>query len=261
MSRKRPLIFVTNDDSIHAKGIRHLIEVAREMGDVVVVAPEKPQSGMSHALTVSTFLRLRKLKEEKGFLEYSCNGTPVDCLKLALYVILKKHPDVILSGINHGSNASVNVIYSGTMAVATEGAMQGIPSVGFSLCSYEADADFTPCLPHVREISQAVLKNGLPRGVCLNVNVPAVPASKIKGVKVVRQARGNWKEEFIERFDPHGRPYYWLTGEFEDLDDRKDTDEFALAANYVSVVPTGIDFTAYDQIETVKKWNLKGKKK
>ncbi|MFH0894422.1 MAG: 5'/3'-nucleotidase SurE [Bacteroidota bacterium] len=261
MKKKRPLIFVTNDDSIYAKGIRHLIAVARELGDVVVVAPDKPQSGMSHALTVSTFLRLRKLKDENGYLEYTCSGTPVDCLKLALHVVLNKQPDIILSGINHGSNASVNVIYSGTMAVAREGAMQDIPSVGFSLCSYESDADFEPSLPYVKEITEAILKHGLPRGVCLNVNVPAVSASRLKGMKVVRQAKGNWKEEFMERLDPHGRPYYWLIGEFEDLDNGKDTDEWALANDYISVVPIGIDNTAYEMIPKIKNWKLKGKSK
>ncbi len=253
---ERPLILVTNDDGVSAPGIRFLIEQMRTLGDVVVVAPDKPQSGMGHAITIASPLRIQKIVETDTYKEYSCNGTPVDCVKIAEHKLLKRKPDLLVSGINHGSNSSVNIIYSGTMAAVLEGAMGGIPSVGFSLLDYSYKADFTPTKKYILNIAQNVLKHGLPKTVCLNVNFPAVAESEIKGMKVCRQALAYWKEEFVEKTDPHDRNYYWLTGSFHNPDNGDDTDEWALKNNYVSVVPSHFDFTANQALSTIKTWNL-----
>jgi 5'-nucleotidase len=258
MKKKKPLILVTNDDGITAPGIATLIEVARTLGDVVVVAPDKPQSGMGHAITINSTLRINKVKIYGVKEEYSCTGTPVDCVKIAVNKILKQRPDLCLSGINHGSNMSINVIYSGTMSAAVEGAIERIPSIGFSLCDNSIDADFTASKKIVKKIIMGVLEKGLPKDVCLNVNIPSLKSEEIKGIKVCRQARANWIEELDERFDPSGKPYFWLTGRFENYDEgNKDTDVWALDNNYVSIVPTQFDMTAHDSISQIKKIKFK----
>ncbi len=251
-----PLILITNDDGIHAPGLRKLIEIARQFGDVAVVAPDKPQSGMSHAITVSSPLRLFKQDEGDGYVEYSCNGTPVDAVKLGEQIVLGEKPTLVLSGINHGSNASVNVVYSGTMAAVIEATIDGIPAIGFSLNDYSRNADFSAVDDYIKTIITNVLKNGLPEGTCLNVNFPAVPKKDIKGIKVCRQAKGRWAEEFDERLDPHKRRYFWLTGVFEDGDTSPDTDSMALANNYVAVVPVHYDLTAHKAIREIEKWKF-----
>ncbi len=254
----KPTILITNDDGIQAKGIRHLISVMRKIGDVTVVASEFPMSGQGHSITVRSPLRLKKIVQEDGYQEYQCSGTPVDCMKLGEQVVLRKQPDLLVSGINHGSNASVNVVYSGTMAAVIEGCITGIPSIGFSLLDYNSDADFSACDSIIEEIVKNVLEKGLKDGVCLNVNIPAVPASEIKGLKICRQSKAKWVEEFDERKDPREQDYYWLTGYFKKLDIEPDTDQWALEHNYVSIVPMQYDFTAYKEIEILKKWQLNG---
>lgn len=257
MTTQKPLILVVNDDGITAPGIRNLISVANELGEVVVVAPDSPQSGMGHAITLNNSLRADEITIDDGpQKEYSVSGTPVDCVKLAVNVILNRKPNLIVSGINHGSNSSVNVIYSGTMSAAVEGALERIPSVGFSSLDYAWDADFKPALPFVKKTMELVLKNGLPDGVCLNVNIPPAYSAPFKGVKVCRQANANWEEEFDARKDPRGRDYYWLTGTFVNYDKGNDTDEWALKNNYISVVPVEVDFTAHHAITTLNNWDF-----
>ncbi|NQV02976.1 MAG: 5'/3'-nucleotidase SurE [Bacteroidia bacterium] len=252
----KPLIFVTNDDGITAPGLRALIDVVRPMGNVVVIAPDKPQSGTSHAVTMHHPLRLNRIHKEVGFEEYSCNGTPVDCVKLAYKIVLDRRPDLLVSGINHGSNSSINIIYSGTMAAVFEGAMAGVPSIGFSLLQYEVDSDFSAARIYAGRIIQTVMSRKMPDGICLNVNVPCVPVNEIKGVRICRQAGGTWLEDFDIRKDPKGHDYYWLKGVFARIGDGEDTDEYALAHNCVSIVPVNFDFTDYPAIEELKKWDF-----
>lgn len=251
----RPLILVTNDDGITAPGIKALISVARELGDVVVIAPDKPQSGMGHAITINSTLRIHKMNYYNVKEEYSCTGTPVDCVKIAVNKILPRRPDLCVSGINHGSNFSINVIYSGTMSAAVEGALEGIPSIGFSLCDHSIDADFTPGISTIKNIMQDVLDNGLPEGVCLNVNIPSVKEEReIMGVKVCRQGKANWIEELDERKDPSGKQYFWLTGSFSNFEEgNPETDVWALENNYVSVVPVQFDLTSYASLPILKR--------
>lgn len=258
MSVEKPLILVVNDDGITAKGIRHLIEVAKEFGEVYVVAPDSPQSGMGHAITINSFLRLQKMDIKGGVEhEYACSGTPADCVKIAINNILPKKPDLCISGINHGSNESCNVIYSGTMSAAVEAAIEGIPSVGFSLLDFSADADFRYSQIVARKIISNILTNGLPKDITLNVNIPKGEEKDIKGIKICNQARGNWEEEFDHRKDPHGRDYFWLTGKFVNYDETVDyADSTALANNYVAVVPIHFDLTAYNAMQTLKTWEL-----
>lgn len=260
MNLRIPNILITNDDGIFAPGIRVLIEEMRSIGNVVVVAPDTAMSGTGHAITVRHPLRLDLIKSEEGYQEYSCTGTPVDCVKLGEQVVLKAKPDLLVSGINHGSNASINIIYSGTMAAVIESAIGGVPSIGFSLLDYSHQADFSACKPFVRLIAEKVLANGLPDGVCLNVNIPAVNGYEIKGVKVCRQGRSRWIEEFDTRTDPHKRDYHWLTGYFEKLEENEDTDQWALENNYVSVVPVHYDLTAHYALTTLQQWNLDAEK-
>lgn len=252
--REKPLIFVANDDGIHAPGIRLLIERMRKIGRVVVVAPDKPQSGTAHAITVNTPLRLKFLAAEPGYEEYSCNGTPADCVKLGFKIVMKKKPDLLVSGINHGSNSSISVIYSGTMAAVFEGAMAGVPSIGFSFNNYSPDAELRSCSYIVSKIAQKVLDDGLPDGVGLNVNIPDVPEDALKGIKICKQARGSWQEDFDEREDPVGRKYYWLKGIFVKTGNGNDTDEYALENQFVSVVPVQFDFTSYESMTLLKSW-------
>ncbi len=252
----KPIILVTNDDGVMAPGIRNLIQFMKEIGEVVVVAPNKPQSGMGHAVTISNPLRLEKISKDSPTLEYSCNGTPVDCVKIAVNRVLKQKPDLIVSGINHGSNSSINVIYSGTMSAAIEGAMENIPSIGFSLLDFNFDADFVSAKKYIINIANNVLQHGLPDGTCLNVNIPAVKEEQLKGIKVCRQANGNWEESFDHRQDPRGKDYYWLTGKFKLHENSNETDEWALSNNFISVVPIQYDFTAHKFISKLKKWDL-----
>jgi 5'-nucleotidase len=254
--KNKPLIFIANDDGSTAPGLHALIGIMRTLGRVVVVSPDKPQSGTAHAITTHTPLRLHVVKKEPAFEEYTCNGTPADCVKLGFKVVLRGKPDLLVSGINHGSNASVSIIYSGTMAAVLEGAMSGVPSIGFSLSDLSYDADFGPSLKYVKRITEAVLEKGLPAGVCLNVNIPKAKAEEIKGIKICRQSGGNWQEDFDERIDPVGRNYYWLKGIFIKSDNGLDTDEEALANNFVSVVPVQFDLTAHDAITELHKWDL-----
>lgn len=254
---KKPLILVTNDDGINAPGIRMLIEVMKTIGEVVVVAPDGPQSGMGHAITINSTLYARKIKSEnQTHLEYSCSGTPADCVKLGIRELLTRKPDLCVSGINHGSNSSINVIYSGTMSAAIEAGIEGIPAIGFSLLDYTWKANFDACKSFVKTITEKALKHGIPKDVVLNVNIPNVPEEAIKGIKVCRQARANWVEAFDKRQNPQGRDYYWLSGKFVNLDHGEDTDEWALEQNYVSVVPTQFDLTAHKHIKSINNWNL-----
>jgi 5'-nucleotidase len=253
---KKPLILVTNDDSLRAPGIRALIEVARGFGKVVVVAPDKPQSGTGHAITINVPLRLEMVTKEKDYEEYSCNGSPVDCVKLAFKIVMRRKPDLLISGINHGSNASINIIYSGTMAGVLEGSMSGVPSVGFSLDNYRHDADLASSKHFASVIIRQVLDRGLPYGVCLNVNIPDLPVKKIKGIRICHQSGGTWQEDFDERVDPNGRNYYWLKGIFVKIGDGAGTDQSALEHGYVSIVPVQFDFTSYSFIKELKTWEL-----
>ena len=249
------LILVTNDDGYSAKGFRAAIEVARTFGRVVAVAPERTQSGMSQAITMYNPLFLKKQHEEEGVVIYSFSGTPVDCVKMAFDHLFKEEKvDLVISGINHGSNAAVNVLYSGTMGAAIEAAFYNIPSVGLSLTDHDLDADFEGAMRYGAQIVEAVLSNELPRPLCLNVNVPDLPCDEIKGIRLSRQTRGYWREEFYKRTDPHGRDYFWLTGAFSNAEpEAEDTDEWALANGYVSVVPIQVDLTAYKQMEALGK--------
>ncbi len=254
---KKPLILITNDDGITAPGIRTLIKVMHTIGDVVVVAPDSPQSGMGHAITVDATLHCKQEQIDDGpQTEYSTSGTPADCIKLAVHEILDRTPDLCVSGINHGSNSSINVIYSGTMSAAIEAGIEGIPAIGFSLLDYDWDANFKPTEDFIKTITQNVLKNGLPKGIVLNVNFPKLEKQDIKGIKICRQAKANWVEEFDKRKNPHGKDYYWLTGKFVNLDNGEDTDEWALEHGYVSVVPVQFDLTAHHFIQQLNSWSL-----
>lgn len=253
---KRPLILVTNDDGVTAPGIKALIAAMQSLGDVVVVAPDSPQSGMGHAITINSTLYVEKVNINGKQDIYSCSGTPADCVKIAINEILGRKPDLCVSGINHGSNSSINVIYSGTMSAAIEAGIEGIPAIGFSLLDYSWNANFKAAAAFAATIASSVLKNGLPPGIILNVNIPNASKKDIKGIKICRQARANWKEEFDKRVNPQGREYYWLTGKFVNLDKGEDTDEWALSNNYVSIVPVQFDLTAHHCIQTLNTWNF-----
>ena len=257
MTNKKPLILITNDDGVTAPGIRHLINIMKDFGEVVVVAPDSPQSGMGHAITITDNLYCDKIKSNgNDYEEYSCSGTPVDCVKIATQEILKRKPDLCVSGINHGSNSSINVIYSGTMSAAVEAGTEGIPAIGFSLLDYAMDADFEPTTEYVKKITDFVLKSDLPKGTVLNVNFPKLKAKDIKGIKICRQAKAHWAEKYDKRQTPQGRDYYWLTGEFINEDAGEDTDEWALSQGYVSVVPVQFDLTSYQTIQSIKKFGF-----
>ncbi|MCP4483576.1 MAG: 5'/3'-nucleotidase SurE [Flavobacteriaceae bacterium] len=258
MNSKKPLILVTNDDGINAPGIRFLIDIMNDFGDVVVVAPDSPQSGMGHAITINNTLYCEPIVINKNEpqSEYSCSGTPADCVKIAVNEILKRKPDLCVSGINHGSNSSINVIYSGTMSAAVEAGTQGIPAIGFSLLDYSLDADFTHSREFVKRITLECLNNGVPKGVVLNVNIPKISNTKLKGIKICRQANGVWEEKFDKRTNPLGREYYWLSGKFVNNDQGEDTDEWALENGYVSITPTQYDLTAHQAIKNISNWKL-----
>ena len=258
MNSKKPLILVTNDDGINAPGIRFLIDIVNDFGDVVVVAPDSPQSGMGHAITINNTLYCEPIVINKNEpqSEYSCSGTPADCVKIAVNEILKRKPDLCVSGINHGSNSSINVIYSGTMSAAVEAGTHGIPAIGFSLLDYSLDADFTHSREFVKKITLECLSNGVPKGVVLNVNIPKISNTKLKGIKICRQANGVWEEKFDKRTNPLGREYYWLSGKFVNNDQGEDTDEWALENGYVSITPTQYDLTAHQAIKNISNWKL-----
>lgn len=259
MSKKKPLILVSNDDGITSRGIRALVETMMQIGEVVVVAPDSPQSGMGHAITIGNTLRLDRstVFEAEGIEAYECSGTPADCVKLAKHHVLKnRRPDLVVSGINHGSNSSVSVLYSGTMSAAIEAAIEGLPAIGFSLCDYSPAADFSHTLQHVRQITLKALQAGLPENTALNVNLPSRAQAPIRGVKICRQARAKYTEAFEKRRDPHGRDYFWMDGAFVDLDKGEDTDIWALANGYISIVPCGFDLTAHHALPTLNQWEL-----
>ena len=254
MANSRPTILVVNDDGITAPGIKVLLEEMQKLGNVVVVAPDAPQSGMGHAITIGKPLRLDKIQLYNGVEMYKCSGTPVDCVKLAVDRIFNdKKPDLCVSGINHGLNYSINVLYSGTMSAAVEGAIEGIPSIGFSLDDFSHGADFSHTHPYVLSIAEQVLNNGLPKGTLLNVNFPHIEKG-IQGIKICRQANGNWVEEFEYRVDPHNRDYFWMTGRYDWVDRGEDTDVFAINNGYASIVPTQFDMTAHHAIPELNSW-------
>lgn len=253
--KDKPLILLSNDDGVAAKGIQELIKALRPVANLVVVAPSGPRSGASGAITSEVPLKCRMIRREPGLSVYECSGTPVDCVKLALHTIVPRKPDLVVGGINHGDNSSVNVHYSGTMGVVIEGCLKGIPSIGFSLCNHAADADFSFTLPYVRRITEEVLQHGLPVGICLNVNFPN--DSVLKGVRICRQTKGVWINEFQQAVHPRGGYYYWLTGEYRnDEPEAEDSDHWALDHGYVAVTPTKIDVTAYEIFEELSHWNL-----
>jgi 5'-nucleotidase len=250
----KPLILVSNDDGITSKGIRVLVSVMKKIGDVVVVAPDSPQSGMGHAITIGETLRLYEEDIFEDVLAFKSSGTPADCVKLAKHYVLKdRTPDLVVSGINHGSNTSISVLYSGTMSAAIEGALEGLPSIGFSLCDYSSKADFSHVVEWVEKIARQVLERGIPKGVALNVNFPPKRNEAIKGIKICRQADAKWQEEFAERYDPTGRKYFWMAGNFVNFDKGEDNDEWAIANNYISIVPCQYDLTAHHAITQINK--------
>ncbi len=246
----KPLIFITNDDGVGAKGLWNVIEMARRIGRVIVIAPEQTQSGKAHAITMFAPLYLRTVRKEPGLEVYACTGTPVDCVKMAFDHLLKDNlPALTISGINHGSNSAINVIYSGTMAAAIEASFYGRPSIGFSLTDHDEDADFTAAVEWADRITRSILAADIELPLCLNVNIPNIEGSRIKGLRVCRQAKGYWRETFVQRKDPRGKDYFWLTGEFDNAEpDSADTDEWALKHGYISVVPIQIDLTNHAQI-------------
>ena len=254
MKEKR-LIFVTNDDSYASKGFEAAVSLARRFGEVVAVAPMTPQSGKSQAFTIYDPLYIKTIREEEGLRIYALSGTPVDCVKIAFdHIIADRRVDLVLSGINHGSNAAVNVLYSGTMGAAIEGSFYGCPSVGLSLTDHDPDADFEASVLWGERIVEALLEGDWSRHMCLNVNVPVGRPEEIRGLKLCRQARGFWRETFLSRRDPHGREYFWLQGAFSNHEpEAEDTDERALADMYVSVVPVQVDMTDYRRMAEVDK--------
>ncbi len=246
---KKPLILITNDDGYEADGYRLLLNLMKPLGDVVAISTLESTSAMGHAVTMSMPLRLNKIAEEPGFTEYISNGTPADNIKMGKHLLLDRMPDLVVTGINHGSNAAINIIYSGTMAAALEAAMDGIPAIGFSLAEYGLHPDFSHVDEFVLRITKKVLTNGLPKGIALNVNIPKKTDEPLKGIKTARQAKATWKETYEERVDPFGRKYYWMSGVFLDGDGRVDTDEKVMAENYVAVVPAQCDFTAEELLD------------
>jgi len=253
MEVKRPLLLISNDDGYHAKGIRQLVEMLSDMADIIVCAPESARSGFSCAFSATTPLRLKLRRQMPGVEVWSCNGTPVDCVKMALSEIVPRRPDMVIGGINHGDNSSVNAHYSGTMGITLEGCMKYIPSVAFSLCDFADDADFSPLRPFVRQIVRKILTECLPIGVCLNVNFPL--AESFRGVKVCRMSRGSWTNELTKCHHPRGYDYWWMVGHYQnDEPESEDTDKWALEHGYVAITPTQIDLTAYQAIDLIRCW-------
>jgi 5'-nucleotidase len=253
MKDKRPVILITNDDGITAPGIRALVEAVKGLGEVIVVAPDSPQSGMGHAITIGEPLRLDKVEVFDGIASWQSSGTPADCVKLARDKILHAKPDICLSGINHGANHSINIIYSGTMSAAMEAAIEGVPSIGFSLLDYNFDADFTIAQQVAHDLTKRMLSTPMPEHILLNVNIPVATQETFKGMKICRQAYAKWQEEFDHRTDPRGRDYYWMVGKFTNLDKGDGTDVQALKEGYASIVPIKIDFTDVKMKEWLEK--------
>ncbi|MDR0427515.1 MAG: 5'/3'-nucleotidase SurE [Dysgonamonadaceae bacterium] len=250
---KKPLILVTNDDGFQAKGINELIHALKELGEIVVIAPDGPRSGMSSAITSYIPLRINKISQDKHITIYSCTGTPVDCVKLGVNEILNKKPDLVVSGINHGSNSAISVIYSGTLGATLEGCIFEIPSIGISLTDHSPDADFSEAVKIGKQIAEKVLREGLPPGICLNLNVP--DERKLKGLKICSQTKAFWKKEFVKNKDPFGETIYWLTGHLHNEEPHNtNSDEWALEHGYAALVPVQIDMTAYSMIEKLKHW-------
>ena len=255
MKNEKPLILISNDDGYFSKGLRVLVETLKGLGEIIVMAPDGPRSGASAAITSELPVRYNKVNEEEDLIIYKCNGTPVDCIKLAMFELLPRLPDLVIGGINHGDNSAVNVHYSGTMGVVIEGCLKGIPSIGYSLCDHDADADFNPMLPYVRRIAEQVLMNGLPKGVCLNVNAPK--GQELKGVRVCRQTDASWGSEWVRGQHPKGGEYFWLTGKFTNNEpDAEEADRWALEHGYVAITPIQIDMTAYQMINELNNWDL-----
>ena len=255
MEKHKPLILISNDDGYSAKGINALAMTLAGLGEIVVMAPDGPRSGASAAITSEFPVRYYKVREEEGLSVYKCTGTPVDCIKLAMFDLLPRCPDLVIGGINHGDNSAVNVHYSGTMGVVIEGCLKGIPAIGFSLCDHDADADFNPMLPYVRKITEQVLANGLSKGTCLNVNVPKT--SELQGVRICRQTDASWGSEWARGQHPKGGEYFWLTGKFTNNEpEAQDADRWALEHGYVAITPIQIDMTAYALINELKTWDL-----
>ena len=254
----KPLILVTNDDGITSRGIRKLVELMDTIGEVVVVAPDSPQSGMGHAITVGDTLRIRHNDIFGDIMAYECTGTPADCVKLAKHYVLKDRKiDLVVSGVNHGSNSSISILYSGTMSAAIEGAIENLPSIGFSLCDYDPEAKMDHIDEYILKIANETLEKGIPEHTALNVNFPPYQQEKIKGVKICRQANANWEEQFDERNDPYGRTYFWMIGNFVNHDKGEDNDESALASNYVSIVPCQFDLTSYSAMRLINEdWDI-----
>jgi len=254
----KPLILVCNDDGITSRGIRKLVDIVSEIGEVVVVAPDSPQSGMGHAITVGDTLRLNQNAIFKNIEAYECSGTPADCVKLAKFHVLKdRKVDLVVSGINHGSNSSISVLYSGTMSAAIEAAIEGTPAIGFSLCDYDPNAELSHVDEPIAKIVKEALNKKMPKGIALNVNIPHKQKENIKGIKVCRQANARWEEQFDKRFDPNGRPYFWMVGNFINHDKGEDNDEWAIANNYVSIVPCQFDMTGHYAISLLNdEWDF-----
>lgn len=257
MQKARPLILVTNDDGMFAPGIRRLVSIAREMGEVIVVAPNSPQSAKGHAVTMEDPIRLHKVSVFENIDAYECSGTPVDCVKLAKNILLKNRKiDLCVSGINHGSNASINILYSGTISAAMEASIEGINSIGFSLGDYSMEANFDPASPWVKSIMEHVLKHGMVNTKLLNVNIPHPDLGPIKGALICRQSEGRWEEEFMDGEDPRGQKFYWLTGNFVTNDAGPGTDIKALKDGYISIVPSLHDLTSHPAIPELKSMEL-----
>ena len=255
MKKEKPLILISNDDGFSAKGIQELVKTLTGLGEIIVMAPDGPRSGASAAITSELPVRYNKVKEEENLTVYKCSGTPVDCVKLAMFELLPRCPDLVIGGINHGDNSAVNVHYSGTMGVVIEGCLKGIPAIGFSLCDHDADADFNPMLPYVRKITEEVLAHGLPKGTCLNVNAPK--GAGLKGARICRQTDASWGNEWCRGQHPKGGSYFWLTGKFTNNEpEAEDSDRWALEHDYVAITPIQIDMTAYGLMDELKTWNL-----
>ena len=252
MDKNRHKILITNDDGYAAKGLRKLVGLMRTLGDVVLISTDEVMSAKSHSCTIRERIYVRLVHEEEGFKEYRCNGTPVDCVKLGYQKLMPEPPDLVVSGINHGMNAATTVVYSGTIGAVIEACMNGLTAIGYSLFSLNPDADFDHLDTPILEITKRVLKDGLPKGVCLNVNFPKRCDEPMKGIKVCRQAACRWVEYFNDLYDENGEQYFNLDGTFESDDITPDSDLWALQNNYVSVVPTCFDWTAHRYIEPMK---------
>lgn len=256
MNKKKPLLLISNDDGVAAKGLNELIRTLKGIGEIIVMAPDTPRSGYSMYFTTDNTIHYELVRQEKDLTIYKCSGTPTDCTKLGLFELSTRKPDMVIGGINHGDNSAVNEHYSGTMGVVKEGCLKGIPSVAFSLCDHEPDANFKPMLPYVRRITESVLEKGLPRGVCLNINFPNI--LEFKGVKVCRQTDGDWVNEFVPCLHPTRDHYFWVTGEYQNFEpEAEDTDHWAMDHGYIAITPTTIDVTAYKFMDELRSWNLK----